>query len=82
VTSQVFIILDLNGILLDLVYCERPLNHIPLRILVPFDYVGSILSILGKFLTVLFNLDVRIASLDHDGNRRNQDAPLTGRHCL
>ena len=41
-TSQVFIILNLNGILLNLVYCERPLNRIPLRILDPFNYVGSI----------------------------------------
>ena len=40
---------------------------------------GSILSIQGKFLTVLFNPDVPIAGLDHDGNRRNQDTPLTGR---
>jgi hypothetical protein len=77
-TSQVFILLNLNGTSSPSL-CQTPIDHPPLLDLRPVQHRMLGLSSLERFLIALLNADVPADVCDRDDHRWNPDVPLSGR---
>ena len=77
-TTQVFILLNLNGTSSPTL-CKTLIDHHPPRDLRAIQHRMFGLSSLELFLIALLNADVPADVCDHDDHRRNPDVPLSSR---